>query len=268
MKGRLYIIASVVCPLWAACVVTGYAWARFEESHHFDQTFSVSGRARVSLENVNGDVHIEVWDQAEVRVQAEKFAGSQELLDELEIEIKASRDSVRIDTHYPDRRFFFGWFPFDRKEHCRVEYTLTVPRNSELDSIDLVNGDLEVIGVQGGIEAELVNGDIIAKDLKGDLRLSTVNGSIRPEFEETKDVEFIELESVNGEINLVLPSRTSASVRVETLNGSLRNDFGLEVHKHKYVGADMRGDICGGDVDIIIETVNGSIEIRRNDRAD
>jgi hypothetical protein len=191
---------------------------------------------------------------------------SEELLDELEIEINAGRDSVRIDTHYPDRRFFNGWFPFGRNEHCRVEYTLTVPRGSELDSIDLVNGDLEVIGVQGGIEAELVNGDIIAKDLDGDLRLSTVNGSIRPEFEETKDVGLIELESVNGEINLFLPSETSASVRVETLNGSLRNDFGLEVRKHKYVGADMRGDIGDGDINIIIETVNGDIEIRRNDR--
>ena len=102
MKGKLYFIAAIVCALWVAWAVTDYASDRYEESQYFDQTFSVSGRAQVSLENVNGDVHIEVWDQAEVRVQAEKFASSQELLDELEIEINASRDSVRIDTHYPN----------------------------------------------------------------------------------------------------------------------------------------------------------------------
>ena len=267
MKDRLCFIAAIVCALWAVWVVTGDAWARYEESQYFDQTFSVSGRVRVSLENVNGDVHIEVWDQAEVRVQAEKFASSQELLDELEIEINASQDSVRIDTHYPGIRSFFGWFSFGRSEHFEVEYTLTVPRGTELDSIDLVNGDLIVIGVQGGIEAGLVNGDLIAKGIGGDLRLSTVNGSIRPEFEDMENVERIELESVNGKIKLILPSEASASVRVETLNGSLRNDFGLVVHKHKYVGADMRGEIGGGDVDVIIETVNGGIEIRRSDRA-
>ena len=263
MKGRLHFIAAVVCALWA---VTDYAWARYEESQYFDQTFSVSEGARVSLENVNGDVHIEVWDQAEVRVQAEKFASSQELLDDLEIEVHASQDSVRIDTHYPHRRFFFGWFSSGRSGHFSVEYTLTVPRDAELNSIDLVNGDLVVIGVQGGMEAELVNGDIIARDIDGDLRLSTVNGSIRPEFEDMENVEHIELESVNGKIKLVLPSGASASVRAETLNGSLRNDFGLEVHKHKYVGAEMRGEIGGGDIDVVIETVNGGIEIKRSDR--
>ena len=267
MKTKLYFIAVVVCALWVVWSVTGHSWARYEESQYFDQTFSVSGRAQVSLENVNGDVHIDVWDQAEVRVQAEKFASSEELLDELEIEINASQDSIRIDTHYPHHRSFFGWFSFGSSEHYRVEYTLTVPRGAELDSIDLVNGDLVVIGVQGGMEAELVNGDIIAKDIGGDLRLSTVNGAIRPEFENMENVERIDLESVNGEIELFLPPGASASVRVETLNGSLRNDFGLDVHKHKYVGADMRGEIGGGDVDVIIETVNGDIEIRESDRA-
>ena len=262
MKGRYYFLAAVVCALWA---VTGYAWASDEENQYYDQVFSVSDRPRVSLDNVNGNVHIEVWDQAEVRVQAEKFASSQELLDELEIEVNASQDSVRIDTHYPHHRSFFDWFSFGSKGHFRVEYTLTVPRGTELDSIDLVNGDLVVMGVLGGIEAELVNGDIMAKGIDGDLRLSTVNGSIRPEFETMENVERIELESVNGKIKLILPSSASASVRVETLNGSLRNDFGLEVHKHKYVGADMRGEIGGGDVHVTIETVNGGIEIRQSD---
>jgi len=260
MKNRLCFISAFACALWGVWAVTSNVWARYEESKYFDQTFSVSEKARVSLENVNGDVRVEVWDQAEVRVQAEKFASSQELLDELEIEINASQDSVHIDTHYPDRAF-------GRNEPCRVEYTLTVPRDAELDSIDLVNGDLVVIGIQGGMQAELVNGDIITKDIGGDLRLSTVNGSISPEFEDMENVERIELESVNGKIRLILPSAASASVRVETLNGSLQNDFGLEVHKHEYVGADMRGEIGGADADVRIETVNGGVEIRRSDRA-
>jgi DUF4097 and DUF4098 domain-containing protein YvlB len=268
MKNRLCFISAFACVLWAAWTVTGDSWAHSEESQYFEEIYPVSERgAQVSLENVNGDVRVEVWDQAEVRVRAEKFASSQELLDELEIKIIASQDSVRVDTHSPDHRFFFGWLSSGRNGHYRVEYTLTVPRDAELDSIELVNGDLVVIGVQGGMQAELVNGDIITKDIGGDLRLSTVNGSISPEFEDMENVERIELESVNGKIRLILPSAASASVRVETVNGSLRNDFGLEVHKHEYVGADMRGEIGGADVDVRIETVNGGVEIRRGDRA-
>jgi DUF4097 and DUF4098 domain-containing protein YvlB len=266
MKGKSCFIAGIVCALWVVWAVTDYARAHNEESQYFDQTYSVSERPRISLKNVNGDVHIEVWNQAEVRVQAEKFASSQELLDELEIEVNASQGSVRIETYYPDHRFFSGWFSSGRGEYYRVEYTLTVPRGAELDSIDLVNGNLDVIGVQGGMEAELVNGEIVARDIDGDLRLSTVNGSIRLEYEDMGNVERIDLESVNGEIELLLPSGANASVRVETLNGRLRNDFGLEVHKHKYVGAEMGGEIGSGDVEIFIETVNGGIEIRKNSR--
>ena len=58
MKTKLYFIAVVVCALWVAWSVTGHSWARYEESQYFDQTFSVSGRAQVSLENVNGDVAV------------------------------------------------------------------------------------------------------------------------------------------------------------------------------------------------------------------
>lgn len=54
-----------------------------------------------------------------------------------------------IGTHYSHHHSFFGWFSSGSGDHCKVEYTLTVPRGAELDSIDLINGELVVIGVRG-----------------------------------------------------------------------------------------------------------------------
>jgi DUF4097 and DUF4098 domain-containing protein YvlB len=222
---------------------------------YFDETYPMNATGSVSLENINGDVTVEVWDRAEVRVHAEKKASSQKLLDGLEIKVEASSNSVRIDTDYPNTSGFGG------KRSMKVEYTLTIPRQAAVDEIDLVNGDLLIEGVQGGIRAESVNGKIIARQVSGSLRISTVNGSIEPDMESLTDVERIDLESVNGKITLALPASVGAFVRAETVNGKISNDFGIPVHKGKYVGSDMKGEIGDGGIQISLDTVNGAISV-------
>lgn len=226
-------------------------------TEYFDKTFPLADGGSVSLENVNGDVMIEVWDQAEVRVQAEKKASSIELLQDLKVEVRASESSIDIDTEYPNNRSREN----GENRRMSVEYTLTVPRYAVLDDIELVNGDLEVIGVQGGVNADLVNGTVTARDLAGEIELATVNGSVDITVADFADVSGVDLESVNGAVELNLPSYANATLDVETVNGKISNDFGLEVKKGKYVGASLNGDIGGGGVEISIETVNGRIEI-------
>ena len=51
------------------------------------------------------------------------------------------------------------------------------------------------------------------------------------------------------------------SILLTLFNGGIRNDFGLPVHKGKWVGSDMRGTIGGGGIDISLETVNGGIRL-------
>ncbi len=76
-------------------LAAGAAWAG-DYTEIFDQTYSVDHGGRIGLENINGDVTIEVWDQAEVRVYAVKSASSPERLEALKIEVDASsRESVR-----------------------------------------------------------------------------------------------------------------------------------------------------------------------------
>ena len=74
----------------------------------------------------------------------------------------------------------------------------------------------------------------------------------------------IELESVNGAIELYLPAGVSARVDAETVNGSIdADDFGLEVEKG-FVGRDLDGEIGGGDAKVSLDAVNGSIRIKKN----
>jgi len=143
----------------------------------------------------------------------------------------------------------------------RVEYTLTVPRFAVVDGVDLVNGNIMIAGVQGGIEAETVNGNIVVRDCEGDTSLATVNGGIELSLDRHGASEHVELETVNGSIDLYLGSSVGADIRAESVNGTLSNDLGIAVAKGKYVGSSFKGSVGGGGSQVDLETVNGSIQV-------
>lgn len=246
---------STFTALWVLGLGAAFAVAAdqpYEET--LDQTFAVSAAARVSLDNVNGDATIEVWDRDEVRVLAVKRASTASLLADLRIDIDASGDRVAIDTHYPTTHGFGG--------STSVEYTLTVPRRASLHSIELVNGDLRILDVEGGVEAECVNGDIRATGLAGTVELESVNGAVELEASVLGPGDEVSLESVNGSIDILLPAGADTTVHAETVNGRITNDLGLEVRKGRYVGSSMRGVVGSGGAELSLETVNGPISVR------
>lgn len=245
---RLMTMAAVVL-LAAGAAVAG------EYTETFDRTYPMDHGGRVALENINGDVTIEVWDEAEVRVYAVKRASSTERLNALRIDVDASERGVFVDTHYPNSRDLGDG---DRHGRMEVEFTLTVPRFATIDGVELVNGDLIIDGVEGDVEADTVNGEIVVRGASGEVELETVNGGIELELGPGPSKE-ISLSSVNGTIEVFLSG--SAEIRAETVNGTIRNDFGIEVKKGKYVGSSMNGSVGSGGPSIELETVNGGIRI-------
>lgn len=251
-------ILGTLCALLFV-VVQGHAESR-DFTEEFHQTYALSPGGRVELENINGAAHITVWDRNEVKVDAVKYAGSKERLDEAHIRIDASKDSLSIRTEYPDHNLTFS-NDDERRNPASVEYTLTVPRSARLDEIKLINGSLDVTGVTGETRVSLINGRLTARDLSGPARLSTINGHLDARFDSVSNSP-ITLKSVNGSIELVLPSDSRAEIEASTVHGGISNDFGLGVRHHEYVGHDLHGQLGGGGTRIRLENVNGRIEIR------
>jgi DUF4097 and DUF4098 domain-containing protein YvlB len=131
----------------------------------------------------------------------------------------------------------------------------------QLDSIDLVNGDLVMTGVEGGVEADSVNGTIRAEGVAGDVILATVNGAIELDASTLGGGDELALDSVNGSIEVVLPASADASLDAETVNGAIHNDLGIEVRKGQYIGSSMHGTLGSGAGRLSIETVNGPISV-------
>ena len=234
-----------------------------EVREEFHQTYSLSPTGRVSLENLNGDVQIKVWDRPAVQVDAIKKAYRRDRLTEARIEVNSTEENIRIKTEYPYQNQTF------RGDHRRidnpatVDYTLTVPRTSVLESVELVNGSIDIDGVEGNVKASSINGKVNARGLLGEAKLSTINGPLIATFTRLDEGKAIALGSVNGNVTLVIPSNSNAAIRAGTVHGAISNDFGLKVKHGDYVGHSLDGQIGTGGPRIKLGNVNGGVKITR-----
>jgi DUF4097 and DUF4098 domain-containing protein YvlB len=232
-----------------------------ELREEFHQTYPLSPTGRVSLANINGGVQIKVWDRPALQLDAIKKAYRKERLAEAQIEVTATEENIRIKTEYPNENQYFRSDERRYDNPATVEYSLTVPRKAVLESIELVNGSLDIDGVEGNVKASSINGKVNARGLLGEAKLSTINGPLFATFTQLDESKSITLNSVNGHLTLVIPSDSNASIRAGTVHGGISNDFGLQVRHGEYVGHNLDGQIGNGGPRIKLDNVNGAIKI-------
>lgn len=232
-----------------------------ELREEFHQTYALSPTGRISLENINGGVQIKVWDRAAVQVDAVKKAYRRERLNEAKIEVNATEENIRIKTEYPDWNQNFRNDEGRYNNPATVEYSLTVPRKAVLESVEMVNGSIDIDGVEGNVKASSINGKVIARGLMGEAKLSTINGQLQATFTQLDESKAISLNSVNGSVNLTLPSNANASIKAGTVHGGISSDFGLKVKHGEYVGQSMDGQLGTGGPRIKLGNVNGGIQV-------
>lgn len=235
-----------------------------DQREKFEQSYPLSANGRVAVSNVNGSIVVEAWERNEVKLEAVKIADTKEALADVQIKVDSRADSFSVEADYDSwRRGEKGW-----KNHGRLEvqFRLSVPRTAVLDEIETVNGSVTVSNFVNITKISAVNGNVNASNLRGTANLSTVNGEVAADFDRLETGSKISLNTVNGKVSLVLPSDVNATLKADSLNGEIKNDFGLRVRKGKYVGRDMYGRVGSGEVQVKLESVNGPLTVlRKND---
>ena len=240
-----------------ALLATGSLFASVTEEETF--SFKLDDGGRFSLSNVNGSVVVTGGGSDSVEIIATKKADNQKDLDKIEIEITNSAKEIVVETELGGSDHWYS----RGSNSGSVKYEVIVPVGTNLDSVETVNGNVNISGVSGKVVAESVNGDLDVSDLAGDVELSTVNGGIEAEFSMLEDQQRVKMETVNGRVTINLPEDADVDINADTLNGGINaKDFGLEADKG-FVGSDLNGKIGDGGARLNIDTVNGSIKIRR-----
>jgi DUF4097 and DUF4098 domain-containing protein YvlB len=249
-----------------AVILTSASSAMLQQTEllrdEFHQTYPFSPQGRVSLNNINGAVRVTTWDRNEVKVDAVKSAYRRDRLDEAKIIVRADVNAIHVETTYPQRTQTFSNDEGRYNNPAKVDYTLTVPRTARIDSIELINGDLDISGITGDVKASSINGRVSAHELAGEVRLSTINGRLEAMFSRLDETKAISLGSVNGPVALTIPSDSNAEIKADTVHGGISNDFGLPVRRGDYVGRDLAGQLGQGGARIKLGNVNGSITIK------
>ena len=224
-----------------------------------------AGRA-VEIKGVNGRIEANPASGGEVEVVAVKTARRSNP-DDVRIEVVQHEGGVTICAVYPNVDGEpntctpgHGGHMSTRDNDTNVEFVVRVPAGVRFTG-RTVNGEVEAHDLSADVEASTVNGSINITT-NGLARAHTVNGSITAVMGRADWSDELEFKTVNGGIDLTFPASLSAEFEAKTLNGQISTDFPLSVQgtfsrRHK------AGTIGGGGRDLRLETVNGSVQIRR-----
>lgn len=220
----------------------------------------------VEIRGVNGTIDASAATGDEVEVTATKRARRSDP-ESVRVEVVEHGGDVTICAVYPDTDGRHndcragGGHNNTRDNDVEVHFTVRVPRGVAFAPAT-VNGDVAARGLEGDVRATTVNGSVeIATS--GRAEAQTVNGSIRAtagRADWTSDASF---QTVNGSITLTLPSSAAADVRAETVNGEIETDFPLTV-SGRVSRRHLSGTIGGGGHALELQTVNGSIHLRKS----
>lgn len=220
----------------------------------------------IEIRGINGSVSAEPAAGGEFEVVAVRRARRSDP-EEVRIEVVRHAGGVLVCAVYPNPGGEPNTCELDnsrsqvRDNDTNVNFTVRVPAGVNFEG-RTVNGKVDAEGLSADVDAKTVNGSINVSTT-GLARAMTVNGSITAVMGRADWPKGLEFKTVNGGIDLTLPSNLSAQVEAKTLNGEISTDFPVTV-TGSYSRRRLSGAIGGGgDRRLVLETVNGSVNIRR-----
>jgi len=240
--GLIVTLALVALPAGATSIET---WSA---------NYPLEAGGVVSVANVQGSIAVEAWDRAEVELTVSKTTeGHRESLASVEIEVRSTPDRFQVQTVYPG----------EMDEPVAVDYRLRVPRQVRLEELRTVNGNIVVRNVEGSVEARTLNGHIEQTGVAGNVSARSVNGSVSVALRSLPEPGgAVQLETINGDLQLLLPSSADVDLELSTVAGRIETTFLLEA---RYVLGDtsVRARLGRGSVAARMRTVRGNIFLGR-----
>jgi len=223
----------------------------------------------LEVQGVNGEIRAMAARGNSIEVTANVFEHRRGYAEDIEFQVVEHSGGVTICAIYPTPRRARRdneCLPNGRTRNStqdidvEVEFTVRVPAGVDFVG-RTVNGDVEALSLDGNVEAFTVNGDIEI-ETTGYAEAKTVNGSIDAVVGRDDWRGSLAFETVNGSITLELPAGIGADVSARTVNGAIETDFPLTV-RGRFSHRSLSGSIGGGGEQIDLNTVNGSVTLRR-----
>jgi len=298
---KIFVILSILPALWYTqtnslslkSVYSFFAPERFEEVEQ--KEIPINPNQNLVVIQERGPIHIQTWQQPRVMLKATKRTAKQELLPQLRVSIKSTKNALTIKTVC--------------QEDCQgsIEYELLVPEATPVDvtaqnskiNVDHVTGpvtihnelgDVQLLAVQGSADVEVTqkgaiaieqpgnsikvvthNGNIDIHDAKKSIFASTDNGKIRASCKTVPQGSTIKLDAP-GAITLQLPQDVNADIQAESEQGSIICDhyvtikpFITQLNPKAWTQfkKNINGTIGSGNAQICLHSASGNSKISK-----
>ncbi|HKK27397.1 MAG TPA: DUF4097 family beta strand repeat-containing protein [Gemmatimonadota bacterium] len=236
-----------------------------EKSSTFDWKGQIDAGKALEIRGINGGIAAHAVSGREATVHA-TLTGRDSDPTSVKVEVVRHDGNVTLCAVYPGEH--------GRENTCepggghqkvhdndvRVEFEVGVPQGVAFTPVT-VNGEVEADGLSGPVRARTVNGSISLETTSW-ADAHTVNGSIHARMGSTKAPDGLDFKTVNGSISLVLPPDAALDVEAKTVSGGISTDFPLTV-SGKFVGHRLSGTIGGGGTSLTLQSVNGSLDLKK-----
>lgn len=251
-----------------------------------ERTFTVGADASLTLENIIGDIRVTAWERPDIHVIAVQRGRAKA---EIEMRQEGSRVAVRT-VHNRWWSSFLRWLGGERPPV--VDYTVEVPAGCRvhLSAVDgavslaglrpethlsLVSGRVQAEALDGEADISLVSAHLDGKELRGRATIKTVSGDLRLERcqLDSLDVDTVSgrayvatplapqgryhFHSVSGDVVLVVPAGTRATIMGESVSGRVRSELLASIEWHGL--GSWRATLNGGGVEVHFNSVSGDL---------
>jgi hypothetical protein len=160
-----------------------------------------------------------------------------------------------------------------------VDLLIQVPTQTSLKLHCTNSGNIEVENVSGELDIQNLNGAVTLHNVSGAVVAHSLNGRVLVSLDQVTPGKPMSFSTLNGDIDVTLPSNTKANVKMKTDNGDIYTDFDITLSaaankpqveegggRGKYrVRFDRAtfGAINGGGPEFQFTTLNGRIYIRK-----
>ncbi len=230
------------------------------------RTYTLADKGRLELINVNGRITAEPATDDKVTVEGRRTAkgstdeAAKDNLAKMEIREEVSGDRVRVESRPPRLSGLAGH---------EIEWTIKVPAGVVVD-LRTVNGGVRINGLSGEVHAKTTNGGVKGNNVSASiLEVSSVNGGIEFEFSGALAANAsVDLETVNGGVEVSLPASSKVTISARAVNGGVRVDD-LDVQRSEEATSfdskrRLEGTLNGGGAKVTISTTNGGVRIGRS----
>lgn len=222
------------------------------EEKVWSASYPLAPGGEVSVTNVQGSIVVEGWERAEVELTAVQTVAAGAT--EAGVGVERGADRLAVRTLYPA----------ENTEPVEVNYFLRVPRQARLEGLMTVNGDIRVRAVEGHVSARTLNGNIEQDGGAGSVQARALNGNIRLAMRALPGRNgALSLETVNGSIELLLPSRAEADLEMKTVAGRVASEL-LFTASETPRDDSLRARLGRGGPAVRLRTVRGDISIAEN----